>query len=425
MEKIEIKGLDLFTYFEVLENGLRVYLVPFKNKKGIYATLSTLYGGYHTTFNGKKYNDGIAHFLEHKMFEQEDSVDVMNFFNKNGAASNAFTSYFKTTYLFDGSSNFNENINFLLDYVQSPYFTKENIEKEKPIIEQEIDRKADNPYSRLQEVIYKNLFVNDPSKIPVIGTKESINKITEEELYECYNTFYHPSNMFLIVTGNIDPIQTMNVIKENQKNKEFIELKKELDTIIEPVSVNKKEETINMKITIPKISIGFKFDIYKIKEKLKLELPEIRRYINIFLHLKFGDVSNFLENVRSREIVSSEVEYYLYDPSNVGVIFIEAETKKEKEFIDYLNAEIKNLNIDKKLFEINKKAAIASLIYSSESVYKVNNKIMNDLVNRNDVEYDILNTLKNLNYDTFMKVINELDFTNYSIATVKSEEKDI
>ena len=272
MIKKELENLDLSLYEETLENGLRIFLVPKEDSESIYATFTTDFGGYHTEFipNGKsdfiKVPDGIAHFLEHKMFDLENGMDVMTSFSKNGVSANASTSYFKTTYLFDGSSHFEENLNLLLDYVQSPYFTDESVEKEKPIIEQEIDMSADNPYSIGFKTLMNNIFINDASKVPVIGTKESINKITKEDLYMCYNTFYHPKNMFLVITGNIDPVKTISIIHKNQEKKKFNTYQKPvLKSVVEPIEVAKKEEEIKMNITVPKITLCYKFDLKLLK----------------------------------------------------------------------------------------------------------------------------------------------------------------
>ena len=226
MKRINIKELKLDLYTEKLDNGLEIYIIP-KKCNNIYTTFSTKYGSNQDEFvpinskKMKKYPLGIAHFLEHKMFEQEDGTDPFEYYSERGADANANTSNYKTTYLFSGPEFFDENINYLIDYVQSPYFTDENVEKEKGIIIQEIKMYQDDPYSVLFEKSVYNSFIKHPIKIPVIGTIESVKKITKKDLYECYNTFYNPGNMFIVVTGNIDPKQTIELIKENQSKKEF------------------------------------------------------------------------------------------------------------------------------------------------------------------------------------------------------------
>lgn len=425
MIKKELENLDLSLYEETLENGLRIFLVPKADSESIYATFTTDFGGNHTEFipNGKsdfiKVPDGIAHFLEHKMFDLENGIDVMTSFSKNGVSANASTSYFKTTYLFDGSSHFEENLNLLLDYVQSPYFTDESVEKEKPIIEQEIDMSADNPYSIGFKTLMNNIFINDASKVPVIGTKESINKITKEDLYMCYNTFYHPKNMFLVITGNIDPVKTISIIHKNQEKKKFnIYQKPVLKSVVEPIEVAKKEEEIKMNITVPKITLGYKFDLKLLKEKLKMDSVTIRRYLSIYAALKFGGVSTFLETLRNDLVITSSIDYSTFSTENTLLLILETDTKNKDEFLKRLEKELEKKEIDETLFHLKKKGMIASCVYMSENIYSINQKIMNDIIEDDAVEVDVLNHFKNLNYIDFMKLINLLDFTVSSLVIV-------
>ena len=244
MKKSKLEKLDLSLYTEELDNGLRVFIVPKTDVNGIYATLSTKFGSVYKEFvplNEKKMVSvplGVAHFLEHKMFEQKNNIDPFTFYSERGSDANANTSNYKTTYLFSGPNFFDENINYLLDYVQDPYFTDENVEKEKGIIEQEIKMYEDDPYFKMYDGIIYNTFIKHPIKYPIAGTVEDVRKITKEDLYTCYNTFYHPSNMFLVITGNVDPKEAMEVIKINQEKKKF-DSKKEIT--LEELRVIKEE----------------------------------------------------------------------------------------------------------------------------------------------------------------------------------------
>ena len=232
MNKSILENLDLTLYSKKLQNGLEIFIVPNENVNNIYCTFSTKYGSVQNEFvpvnesEMIKVPNGVAHFLEHKMFEQENGVDPFTFFSERGADANANTSAFKTTYLFSGPDFFEENLNYLLDYVQKPYFTDKNVEKEKGIIEQEIKMYEDDPYSRLYEGILFNTFKEHPIRNSVIGTTESVNSITKEILYKCYNTFYNPSNMFVVITGKVDKDKVFQIIEENQNNKTFEKMKK-------------------------------------------------------------------------------------------------------------------------------------------------------------------------------------------------------
>ena len=188
MKKSSLEKLDLELYEETLDNGLRVFIVPKENVNGIYATFSTKFGSIETEFvpnNKKKMIKvplGVAHFLEHKMFEQKDNVDPFTFYSERGCDSNANTSNNKTTYLFSGANSFAENINYLLNYVQEPYFTDENVEKEKGIIEQEIRMYDDDPFFKMYDGIIYNSFIKHPIKYPIAGTIDDVNSTTIEDL---------------------------------------------------------------------------------------------------------------------------------------------------------------------------------------------------------------------------------------------------
>lgn len=225
MEKRVYQQMNESIYQEILPNGLTVYLLPKKEYNKTYGLFSTNYGSIDNQFGFSKSDirkvpDGIAHFLEHKLFEKEDG-DVFQKFGQQGASANAFTSFTKTSYLFSATDQVRENLITLLDFVQEPYFTKETVEKEKGIIAQEIQMYEDDPNWRQFFGIIKNLFPKHPVHIDIAGTVESISEISAEDLYLCYQTFYHPSNMTLFVVGNIDPEETMAWIKNNQAGKTF------------------------------------------------------------------------------------------------------------------------------------------------------------------------------------------------------------
>lgn len=424
MMKREIKGLELTLYEEVLENGLHIFIVPKKSSESIYATFTTDFGAYQTEFiplgeqEFKHVPDGIAHFLEHKMFEQPDGMDVMSLFSNQGVSANANTSMFKTTYLFDGSAEFEKNLTLLLDYVQTPYYTDENVEKEKHIIEQEIDMSADNPYRAGMTKLFENLFTLSPARVSTIGTKESVRSITKEDLYACYHTFYHPSNMFLVITGNVDPESTIDLIRKNQASKTFEAYKKPtIKRYDEPVTVLKEADELFMNITIPKISLGYKFAL---KDLRKLGIPDfqVRRYVSIYANLKFGGVSAFLEKARNDQVITCGVDYSLFSDDDYLVLSLATDTKQVEEVLKRIDDEVKDKKIDEHLFDLKKKAMIASCIYMSEQIYEMNQKIMGDFLDRHEVEVDVLSNIKSLCYEDFMRVVETLNFQNRAYVVV-------
>lgn len=225
MHKKRYEQINETLYYERLDNGLKVYLLPKEGFHKTYGLFSTNYGSIdnHFGFKGQELHqvpDGIAHFLEHKMFEKEQG-DVFQKFGELGAAANAFTSFTRTSYLFAATNHIKENLDTLLDFVQEPYFTPETVEKEKGIIGQEIQMYDDDVYCQQFYGMLRNLYANHPMGIDILGTEESIAQITADDLYLCYQTFYHPSNMTLFVVGNIDVEETFAWIKANQDAKTF------------------------------------------------------------------------------------------------------------------------------------------------------------------------------------------------------------
>jgi len=195
MKEIELKGLDVTLYTEKFDNDLDIYLLPLKNKKNYFISYATHFGSDVLSFTDNEDKThtpplGIAHFLEHKMFEQESGEDPFTFFSQSGTDSNASTSYDNTQYICSGTKKFRENLRYLIKFVNSPYYTDENVEKEKGIIAEEIKMYADIPDYKLELKLRECLYKNSPRRIDIAGTVQEINKITKEDLYDCYNSFY-------------------------------------------------------------------------------------------------------------------------------------------------------------------------------------------------------------------------------------------
>ena len=282
MNKIELEGLNEHVYYEKIDNGLEVYILKKEDFHSSTAYFITKYGALYNEFvpiNEKemhRFPDGIAHFLEHKLFEQKEGPSVMEKFSELGDYSNAFTNYLNTAYYFSGTENFLESLNFLLDYVQEPYFTDENVEKEKGIITQELLMTKDNPYRVFMFRNLKNLFVNLGYGDLVLGEKEDIESITKEDLYRCYNTFYNPKNMTLIIVTNENEEKVLKTIKSNQSKKKFDKLEK-IDVKLpkEVDNVRKEYDVFYDNVSKPELSYSIKVNIndYHIsREKLAFYL---------------------------------------------------------------------------------------------------------------------------------------------------------
>lgn len=420
MQKTSLNKMDLDVFSKTLSNGLKVYIISKKEVNNIYVTFTTKYGSNIVEFvpNGEKdyikVPLGIAHFLEHKMFEQEDEIDVFNFFSERGSDANANTNNKKTTYLFSGPNFFKENLEFLLDYVQKPYFTDENVEKEKGIIIQEMKMYQDDPYSKLYEAILDVSFINNNTKYPIIGTEDSVNSITKEDLYACYKTFYHPSNMVLVVTGNVNPEETIEIIESNQSKKEFKKPEKiKIKEYNEPDNVDAKKKIITANVTLPKVSINYKININNIKN---IPLRKKLLYLSILFDSKFGGTSLINEKLRESKIISDSIDVSSVDADSHILFIIMGETNKEKDFLDAIKKEMLDLTISEQELERKKKTIISSMIYASDSIMRINHKIMNDYLKYGEIIDNNYDEVKSLNYEEFSKFIKELDVSNYNIV---------
>lgn len=421
MKKTSIDKLRLDVFECVLDNGLRVVVVPM-NCNNVYATFSTKYGSNNNDFvpiNEKKMRSfplGIAHFLEHKMFEMEDGSDPFTVYSNNGADANANTSNYKTTYLFSGASNFSENMNYLLDYVQSPYFTDENVSKEKGIIIQEIKMYLDDPINVLYERSLFNSFVNHPIKMPVIGNIESVSSITKEDLYSCYNTFYNPGNMFVVVTGNVDPYEVLEVIKQNQFDKSFDKLgsikEKKYD---EPDSVSVPYDEVFMDVGLSKVAVNYKVNIGD------FSLRDVLAYLSIIIDSNFGVTSLLNEKLKVDNVITSNIDFtFSYTDKHI-LVTIFGESNNTERLISSFNEQIKNLSISESEFDRKKKNMASSYVFMSDNIFSMNEKIMGNLIKYNKVLYDDFEYCNNLEYDKLCMFIKKFDFSNKSVVVVKSK----
>lgn len=425
MNKITLNNLDIDIYHEYLDNGLNVYVIPKNDVNNIYATFTTNYGSNEVEFvplDEKKMVKvplGIAHFLEHKMFEQEDGKDPFAFFGERGSDANANTNNFKTTYLFSGPEFFEDNMNYLLDYVQSPYFTDENVEKEKGIIEQEIKMYQDDPYTTMYERLLKNSLINNPMKDPIIGTIESVKSITKEELYTCYNTFYHPANMFVVVSGNVDPEKTIKLIEENQKKKEFEDFNKiKVKEYKEPDKIEKAKETLNLNVTIPKVCLSYKINISTIKG---VSERKVKTYLSIFFDLKFGMTSLLNEELRERDIITDSLGGDAIDVKSHVLYTVCGETNRKDELLEALMNSMEDLSINEDELERKKKVYLSSLIYMTDNIFRLNHKVMNDINKYGEIIDNNYDEIKSLNIIEMRKVLNSVDFSNYNVIVVEKD----
>ena len=425
MKKINIAKIDEEIFYDKLDNGLEVFFYPRENCQNVYATLTTKFGSIYKSFVpiGKTkfltVPDGIAHFLEHKIFAQEDGEDVALFFEKSGTSYNAHTSLKSTTYEVSGPNNMIQNILFLLDYVQSPYFTLENVEMEKGIIKEEINMCNDNPWNILYDKIRYNTFKEDPIRYSISGSISDIDKINKELLYECYNTFYHPSNMFLVVTGNFDKEQLLKCIKENQDKKNFREYKEvKLKKIKEPNSVYKKDEIVICNTNIPKFSYNIKVPIDNIKDISKRKLM---LYLYIVMNILFDETSEFSFKLKEEKIITNNIDFDMLNTDKHILISLINETFNYEVLKNRIEEVLKDFVVCEKSFDRKKKVLISNELFGYDSIVVINNIITDNILFDGKIENDIISVIESLNMDELNKILKMIDFTNVSTVVVKKE----
>ena len=317
--------------------------------------------------------------------------------------------------MFSGTNFLDENLNYLLDYVQDPYFTDENVEKEKGIITEEIKMYRDIPDYKLEMQLRECLYHNSPRKIDIAGTVEEINKITKEDLYNCYNNFYSPNNMFILIVGNFKIEEAIDIIKEELKdknNKPSPEIIKET----EPTEVNKPFYTLEENIDIPKIGMGIKIPRKKFKQKdMELEL-----YLEVFSKMIFGPSSLFRERTRTKKLLNDiYTEWEITE--DLVIFYLYATSTKVDELINEVNKEIIAMRLDKQDFDRAKKVLIANEVKVTNSIERMQNCIFDDIVRFKSLFPNRIEMIKRLSFNTMKEIVNKIDFGNK--CTVKMIKK--
>ena len=367
----------------------------------------------------KSFPKGIAHFLEHKVFAVKDGPDPMEFFSRSGSICNAYTTFNNTTYLFYATNKLKENICYLLDYVQELYLTDESVENEKKIISEEIHMYDDRPSEVLSEKIRYNTLNSNPYRDSIIGTTEDISKITKDDLETCYKTFYHPSNMFLIVVGSFDVEEIMSAIKDNQNNKEFDKLDSiKVKEISEKDEVFKKEEVIDSTTNIPKVSINIKVPL----KGIKLTRRELSLYLYILFTSMFDETSEFDEVLKKDKIITNTTYISTLNCDTHVLISIINETNKYKEFIKRVEDKLKDISINEDDFNRKKKVLISNEIFAYESSEQINDILLDDLIFNGKIETNPVGIIEKLNIDELNDLIKNINFKNTSKIILKSKD---
>lgn len=424
MKKIKLENTNEVLYYDKLDNGLEVYMLPNNNVNKFYLTLNTRFGSINTKFkyDNKEYDmpKGIAHYLEHLSFNMENG-SVFDHYSKIGSSINAFTTYDITSYNVTSNNRFKENLEYLLEYVYTPYFTKELFQSEKGVIEEEVKMYKDDPGMTIVNGTLNNVFVNDERKYLVGGTVKDVKSIKLEDVITCYNAYYNPKNMFLIITGNFNPNEALAITSE-QMNKLNINNDFNVKDIYpkEPEKVNKKEEIIKMNVDKPKVSIGIKIPKNNFKN-LKLDNYLLKIYISSILDINFGNTSLLLEELQKGSIVD-DLDYTVIESNDYFIVLILSSTYYPEYFKDKIIEKFTSLNIEDSDLKRVAKVNISNYILLFDSVVAVNNYIMDEVMDNNEVNTGFMNIMRNLNIDTCKKILTKLNNYDYTICKIMPKE---
>ena len=427
MNKIVLKGLDQDVYFETLSNGLKVFLIPFLNKNSYYINYYVRYGAKDLEFvpNGQSgfttSPKGIAHFIEHQVFETGEDLSVFEYFGRSGASCNAATDYDCTKYEVEGTTNLKENLDFLINYVNTPCFTEETIAKEKGIIIEEIRMYDDYPEWILINAMNKVTYNDYPIKYDIAGTKTSVNNTKLDDLYKCFNTFYVPNNMALVVGGKFDVEEVMSVIKNNEvlkdKKKNDLIKRKKYD---ENEQVVKKEEIIKAdQLVIPRIGYVIKSKIGKLS---KIDDFKMGASLFILLQKAFGNVSEFTEKMIEKKYLLN-ISFSNYTVEDYFIINIICETEKPDELIKEIDNRLKTVDVSKEDLERYKKVFIASKVRISDNVVATVSDIISDLVDYNDIIDNKIDLVKSITLKDIKNIKEKINMENKSVVKVLPNKK--
>ena len=372
------------------KSGLEVYVIP-KKMTTSYAIFATRYGAIDNKFkldtdsNFTSVPDGIAHFLEHKLFECEGGIDAFELFAKTGASANAFTSNTMTAYIFSCAENFYESLEILLDFVTHPYFTEQTVQKEQGIIGQEIRMYDDNPSARLQKGLMKALYAKNKIRIDVAGTIESISEINADILYKCYNTFYSLNNMALCVCGDIDVSEVEKICDKSLKEAENITVIRDYEDEEEPHYVNQKRYICELDVAKPMLAIGIKDTSISRDPSERTKKAYAMEILNEIL---FSQSSRFYNDLYNDNLISQDMssgaEHTKYCSFNT--LCTESNDPEEvyNRFVKYIEETKKN-GLDSEDFELSKRTIYASHIKSFDSVENIADNFIYNLFDGADL----------------------------------------
>ena len=425
MQVIENLKLKEKLYIEKLDNGLTVMIIPKENTRKKYITWGVNFGSIDNNFiNPKtkkeiKIPDGVAHFLEHKMFEQANGTNSLDVLSSIGVDANAYTTNDHTTYLYECNDHFYEALDEFMDYVQNPYYTDKNVEKEKGIIAQEIKMYDDHPFWQVYMNAMDCLYKNNPIKIDIAGTVEEINKIDKDILYNCYNTFYTPSNMLMVVSGDFVPEDLLKEIKKRLiKSDENLEIKRIYPE--EPKEINQKQKVVEMDVNNPLFVIGIKDQAIEKKEEL------VKRHIaiEILLYMLIGKSSKLYQKLYNNNLVIAQPDLDYEFSKQYAHIMISGQSNDPEKLLEELINEIEELKengIDDKVFTRIKKKFYGSYVTEFDDVSDISRMFMSDYL-KGINSFDYIEMHKQVSREYTEEILKEIfDESKIILSIVKGK----
>ena len=407
MQIIENLKVKEKVYIEKLENGLTVMIIPKKGIQKKYMIWGTKYGSNESSFVVPGEEDittvpnGVAHFLEHKLFEQENGTNSLDVLTALGVDANAYTTNDHTAYLFECTDNFYEAMDELMDYVQHPYFTDENVEKEKGIIGQEITMYDDYPEWKVYLNDMKAMYHNNPVKIDIVGTIETISKIDKEILYKCYQTFYNPSNMTMVLCGDFEPEAILEEVKKRLENtKPSGEIKRVYPE--EPDEIVQEKIEQKLEVSQPLYAIG-------IKDSEKCDVKK-HIAIEILLNLLIGRSSNLYKELYQEGIIYAQPSLE-YEFTNIYAhVLISGQSNEPEKVYQKLKEEIKkfkNNGINEEDFKRMKKMIYGGYVKEFNDVADIARMFLADHFKEMN-SFDYLEEMKGITVEYLEQILKDV-----------------
>lgn len=402
-------------------SGLKIYILEKPQYSSSYAVFGTKYGSIDTCFSvdGEEtcVPEGIAHFLEHKLFESEDG-DAFTKYAKTGAYANAFTSFDRTCYLFSCSDKFYENLAILLDFVQSPYFTEQTVKKEQGIIGQEIRMYDDSPAWRVMFNMLMQMYHNHPVRIDIAGTVDSIAKIDYKLLYKCYNTFYNPSNMFICIAGNVNADKILKQIDEGLKPSRPIEITRINSP--EPDSVLSSYTEQSLAVAQPLFCFGYKETAEKPERTVKEKICTA-----LLIEIIAGDASPLYSRLVNEGLINDEFSSEYFNGYGYSAVIFEGESSDPKRVAEALKEEVERLKaegIDKKLFSAVRCGMYGNAVRMFGNVESIAMQLADCAMNGSGL-FDCIKYLKSVTVEDVYKRLNMLDNEKTVLSVINPLEE--